>query len=178
MVVNFHGERARNDVARKSQTSYGFSALGLKPRDCHGYEKPAGECRGLAWGLGTGWVYPTLAHTRTRSMGWRVHHVNLNSAWNEINALKSFLSTYNHRPPSSRRLENVKLGKWKFLLHVLLNWLCFTITNILSPPLKGRQHDIANDHLIASPLQRGMGMISRYWRIHGRHEVAGNVRGV
>jgi hypothetical protein len=30
-VVNFHGERARNDVARKSQTSYGFSALGLKP---------------------------------------------------------------------------------------------------------------------------------------------------
>jgi hypothetical protein len=30
-------------------------------RDCHGYEKPAGECCGLAWGPGTGWVYPTLA---------------------------------------------------------------------------------------------------------------------
>ena len=30
-VVNFHGEQAQNDVARKSQTSYGFLALGLKP---------------------------------------------------------------------------------------------------------------------------------------------------
>jgi len=31
------------------------------PRDCHGYEKPAGKCRGLAWGAGTGSVYLTLA---------------------------------------------------------------------------------------------------------------------
>jgi hypothetical protein len=30
-MVNFHGERAGNDVARKSQTSYGFSALRIKP---------------------------------------------------------------------------------------------------------------------------------------------------
>ena len=29
-------------------------------RDCHGFGKPAGNCPGLVWGTGTGWVYPTL----------------------------------------------------------------------------------------------------------------------
>ena len=28
-------------------------------RDCHGYDKPTGECCRLAWGWGTGWTYPT-----------------------------------------------------------------------------------------------------------------------
>jgi hypothetical protein len=28
-------------------------------RDCHGFGKPAGNCPGLVWGTGTGWVYPT-----------------------------------------------------------------------------------------------------------------------
>jgi len=30
-LAKFHGERERSDVARNPQTSYGFSALGIKP---------------------------------------------------------------------------------------------------------------------------------------------------
>jgi hypothetical protein len=30
-LAKFHGERERGDVARNSQTSYRFSALGIKP---------------------------------------------------------------------------------------------------------------------------------------------------
>jgi len=39
--------------------SGGYDAIMV--RDWHGFEKPAGKCHGLAWGTGTGWVYPTLA---------------------------------------------------------------------------------------------------------------------
>ena len=37
--------------------------------DWHGYEKPVGKCHGLAWGTGTGWVYPTLAKPVPATMG-------------------------------------------------------------------------------------------------------------
>jgi len=42
-------------------------------RDCHGYAKPAGKCNGLAWGMGTGWVYSTLAKPVPAATGWRVN---------------------------------------------------------------------------------------------------------
>ena len=42
-------------------------------RDCHGYAKPMGKCNGLAWGMGTGWVYSTLAKPIPAAMGWRVN---------------------------------------------------------------------------------------------------------
>ena len=41
-------------------------------RDWHGFGKPMGKCRGLAWGTGTGWVYPTLTKPIPAMTGWRV----------------------------------------------------------------------------------------------------------
>jgi len=47
----------------------------------------------------------------------------------------------------------VKIGEQASLLDVLLYYVCFITENFFSPPLKRCQHDIANKHHIASPLQ-------------------------
>ena len=43
-----------------------------KGKDCHGFEKPVGKCHGLTWGVGTGWVCPTLAIPVPAEVGWQV----------------------------------------------------------------------------------------------------------
>jgi len=41
-------------------------------RDWHGFEKPMGKCCGLDWGMGMGWVHPTLSKPVPAAMDWQV----------------------------------------------------------------------------------------------------------
>jgi hypothetical protein len=55
-----HGNTCK-DPDPQVQVTCSHRSLRVQVRDWHGFEKPAGKCRGLARGTGTGWAHPTLA---------------------------------------------------------------------------------------------------------------------